>query len=295
MQDIARAITGPCGGVPSPPMPSEIRQYDMCHTRTSRNISPVSGPSGSPEQALLSQSEDCHANSASDRNSEQAHTGSAGTHTDLTGDCNTPQRCGKSASPYTEDGRGHDTLETPQSCPPQRCNESASPYAGGQAHNMHEHETPFSCPPRRYGESTSPYRGRKINDMRGTPLSCPPQRIEDISGAATPKSGSGMGWEEKEECCVCGALANETEGGGSNPLFKCKSCGIKVHKACYGIEQQHVSSWQCQPCEQGHVAAAKLKCKLCPHSGSAMKMTKCREWVHILCALWVSTVFQREF
>ncbi len=240
---IARAISGPCGGVPSPPMPSESIHQDGCRTRISpANISPVSGPSGSPEQPGAHQA--CTPVSGSEICPEDApHHGMHASASAL--EACTPQR--------RENAPECDAQETPASCPPQR-DESASP------------------------------RTRDLD----TPASCPPQRIEDISGAATPKSGSGIEWGEKEECCVCFAVGTETEGGGSNPLYKCSSCGIRVHKACYGIDQQRGSAWKCQPCELGHVGAMRLSCKLCPNVGSAMKRTKCKEWVHILCALWVS-------
>lgn len=98
------------------------------------------------------------------------------------------------------------------------------------------------------------------------------------------------GWvADEEQCCVCWAEGTDTEGGGQNPIIRCKGCGINVHLACYGLEEEPEGGWSCQSCCRQETTP--LKCRLCPHVGGAMKQAKCGSWVHVDCALWVCLPF----
>lgn len=83
-------------------------------------------------------------------------------------------------------------------------------------------------------------------------------------------------------CCIC-----ENEVAEEDPIFKCSSCKIKVHKYCYGIETES-ADWICSPCSEkknGYV-----KCQLCLQKGGALKKTTCGRWVHVICALFTHGV-----
>lgn len=83
-------------------------------------------------------------------------------------------------------------------------------------------------------------------------------------------------------CSVC-----DDEITSENPLHTCIDCGVKVHKFCYGIED-NVEKWKCSPC---NLAKTKfVKCQLCLQKNGAMKQTVCNKWVHVICALFTSGV-----
>lgn len=72
-----------------------------------------------------------------------------------------------------------------------------------------------------------------------------------------------------------------------NPLYACCVCGVKVHKLCYGIEDE-IPGWKCSPCHLNKTNF--VKCQLCFKKGGALKQTESDKWVHVICALFTSGV-----
>jgi hypothetical protein len=94
-------------------------------------------------------------------------------------------------------------------------------------------------------------------------------------------------------CAVClkpeGPLVDGVEGRAAQPEHViCESCGIKVHRECYGKGKAGDLSlrgapWTCAACSHG---IASPKCSLCPRKGGAFRPTdqKNPRWVHAYCA-----------
>ncbi|XP_031639649.1 PHD finger protein rhinoceros-like, partial [Contarinia nasturtii] len=83
-------------------------------------------------------------------------------------------------------------------------------------------------------------------------------------------------------CNIC-----DDEITKKNPLFICLRCDLKVHKLCYGAEGLAIN-WKCSPCRLAMKKSAK--CKLCHKKGGAMKQTECKNWVHVICGLFMKGV-----
>ena len=61
-----------------------------------------------------------------------------------------------------------------------------------------------------------------------------------------------------------------------------------IFLACYGIvENVDRNSWKCDRCI-GNIVQAD--CCLCPLRGGPLKMTSCKQWVHITCALLLPNI-----
>lgn len=56
-----------------------------------------------------------------------------------------------------------------------------------------------------------------------------------------------------------------------NRVIICKTCNVKVHLLCYGVEEFQ-ENWECSPCK---VKKLEPVCKLCVQEGDAMKETVC--------------------
>lgn len=85
-------------------------------------------------------------------------------------------------------------------------------------------------------------------------------------------------------CSVC--IDPETS---ENPFFTCDFCGVCVHALCYGIDFEVVSKdkWLCSPCK---VDVVLPSCVFCSQATGAMKKTTCRQWAHVICALFTDGV-----
>ncbi|XP_065834231.1 lysine-specific demethylase 4A-like isoform X2 [Oscarella lobularis] len=82
------------------------------------------------------------------------------------------------------------------------------------------------------------------------------------------------------------AIGNSDEG----TLIVCSCCGICVHKECYGLpDEEMTSSWQCNRCKQKHWDKV---CVLCNLRGGALKPTDASQpkWAHIACAVAIPEV-----
>lgn len=87
-----------------------------------------------------------------------------------------------------------------------------------------------------------------------------------------------------KKCSLC--VDPETS---DNPIFNCKSCGVYVHKCCYGIENIDADEiWKCSPCKVG--ISESVICELCLQSDGAFKPTCAGKWVHVVCALFTDGV-----
>eukprot|EP01026_Neomeris_dumetosa_P061029 TRINITY_DN5757_c0_g1_i4.p1 TRINITY_DN5757_c0_g1~~TRINITY_DN5757_c0_g1_i4.p1 ORF type:complete len:544 (-),score=58.05 TRINITY_DN5757_c0_g1_i4:277-1863(-) len=85
-------------------------------------------------------------------------------------------------------------------------------------------------------------------------------------------------------CHICGHLEFEDD------LFlECDRCRIVVHMSCYGVcKRPDGQLWLCDVCQMR--LENPQPCLLCPVVGGPMKITKERNWCHIVCALWVPEV-----
>ncbi|XP_065840902.1 lysine-specific demethylase 4B-like [Oscarella lobularis] len=82
------------------------------------------------------------------------------------------------------------------------------------------------------------------------------------------------------------AIGNSDE----RTLIVCSCCGICVHRECYGLpDEEMTSSWQCNRCKQKHWEKV---CVLCNLRGGALKPTDASQpnWAHIACAVAIPEV-----
>lgn len=87
------------------------------------------------------------------------------------------------------------------------------------------------------------------------------------------------------ECCICNQKSTEDD-----IIVNC-SCGISVHKNCYGIKKNNKNNkWKCSACSN-NVKKGDLKCILCAKTNGAMKKTTCNKWAHVVCSLFIPEVF----
>ncbi|KAL5486400.1 hypothetical protein EMCRGX_G018870 [Ephydatia muelleri] len=84
-----------------------------------------------------------------------------------------------------------------------------------------------------------------------------------------------------------GVRSEEASGHGED-LLTCHTCGVCVHKSCYGVlDVCVVGKWLCSPCQQN---AANAECCLCALRGGALKPTTCGRWAHVVCAISIPEV-----
>ena len=104
-------------------------------------------------------------------------------------------------------------------------------------------------------------------------------------------------------CAVCFDAAGGAATRDADEVVSCDSCGVCVHRSCYGVHDgggggAGVTSaegglWQCDRCAavegaRAGGAAPATKCALCPRIGGAYKRVHGgRQWVHVFCALQV--------
>jgi hypothetical protein len=75
------------------------------------------------------------------------------------------------------------------------------------------------------------------------------------------------------------------ESAQDESLLTCSICGISVHRGCYGVSSDDVTSgWICKRCK---AKAWEQRCVLCNMRGGALKQTACKKpsWAHITCAV----------
>uniref|UniRef100_A0A8C4NJS7 PHD finger protein 14 n=1 Tax=Eptatretus burgeri TaxID=7764 RepID=A0A8C4NJS7_EPTBU len=114
---------------------------------------------------------------------------------------------------------------------------------------------------------------------------------------ASSKTSEGKSSTEKmQELFICSVCLGETSED-SNEIVQCDNCGITVHEGCYGVDGESESvissasdnstePWFCDPCKAGVVPC----CELCPTLDGIFKETDAGQWVHVVCALYVSGV-----
>uniref|UniRef100_A0A7N0UNA5 Uncharacterized protein n=1 Tax=Kalanchoe fedtschenkoi TaxID=63787 RepID=A0A7N0UNA5_KALFE len=112
-------------------------------------------------------------------------------------------------------------------------------------------------------------------------------------------------------CHFCSQGDNESEP--SNRLIACSTCGVAVHRKCYGVEENDTAdfTWMCSWCKymnhSGEVAARHISgdikpCLLCPKQGGALKPLKTNEagnlghakFAHLFCSQWMPEVFVED-
>ncbi|XP_006881418.1 PREDICTED: lysine-specific demethylase 4C [Elephantulus edwardii] len=78
------------------------------------------------------------------------------------------------------------------------------------------------------------------------------------------------------------------EVDGTSLLISCAKCYVRVHASCYGLPSQEVSDgWLCARCRR---KAWTAECCLCTLRGGALKQTRNKKWVHVMCAVAVPEV-----
>ena len=69
-------------------------------------------------------------------------------------------------------------------------------------------------------------------------------------------------------CSIC----NNGDIDQNQLMYECKSCKLTVHQNCYGIKNESIRNWICDPCkEMNKEEVLNLECILCPIKGGAMK------------------------
>lgn len=92
-----------------------------------------------------------------------------------------------------------------------------------------------------------------------------------------------MATSEPLKCCVC-----DNPPSIEDPIINCGGCNINVHVCCYGIEEPFFD-WKCSVCLEG-LQKENIICALCLKNDGAMKRTECKQWVHVICALFMEGV-----
>eukprot|EP00252_Welwitschia_mirabilis_P002941 TRINITY_DN12946_c0_g1_i2.p1 TRINITY_DN12946_c0_g1~~TRINITY_DN12946_c0_g1_i2.p1 ORF type:complete len:1402 (+),score=312.18 TRINITY_DN12946_c0_g1_i2:439-4644(+) len=124
--------------------------------------------------------------------------------------------------------------------------------------------------------------------------------------------------EEREEalCHVCNGRACK-----ENEIVCCHSCGVAIHKECYGVREIVVTKWLCSWClhslESAHANCESTKdpsgqenseliqncrpCLLCPKSGGALKPVikatsdnenkEDLQFAHLFCCQWIPETY----
>ncbi|XP_073285155.1 uncharacterized protein, partial [Primulina huaijiensis] len=103
---------------------------------------------------------------------------------------------------------------------------------------------------------------------------------------------------------ICHYCSYGENGDPLNCLIKCSSCGMVVHRRCYGVEEEVNSSWLCSWCKCKDTVGLTLErpCLLCPKQGGALKPV-CKtgfgsedessevKFAHLFCCQWIPEVY----
>lgn len=84
-------------------------------------------------------------------------------------------------------------------------------------------------------------------------------------------------------CNICGSESEDDDVR----LLTCASCRIMVHNTCYDCPVPGAGeAWLCEVCHAG--VQRPPGCVLCPVlGGGAMRFTRCGQWAHAVCCLWI--------
>ncbi|KAK4742071.1 hypothetical protein SAY87_000072 [Trapa incisa] len=97
-------------------------------------------------------------------------------------------------------------------------------------------------------------------------------------------------------CDFCCRGAGDTD---LNPLIVCSSCGVVVHKKCYGVIGEAHESWLCSRCKQTvNQGGLGYSCVLCSKQEGALKPLQSvvgtsghQEFAHLFCSQWMPEVY----
>lgn len=87
-------------------------------------------------------------------------------------------------------------------------------------------------------------------------------------------------------CGVC-----DLNPAANNKIVKCKKCGDAVHQKCYGLRLKDIK-YSCDYCVHGK--NSERQCVLCPVKAGPLKRTICKQFVHVVCAIFIKEAYFRN-
>lgn len=84
-----------------------------------------------------------------------------------------------------------------------------------------------------------------------------------------------------DPCNVC----LDGESNNCNRIVYCDRCNVAFHQDCYGVPFIPDGVLECRRC--AFSPAGKVHCVLCPSTTGAFKQMDNKEWVHVVCVVWV--------
>lgn len=87
-----------------------------------------------------------------------------------------------------------------------------------------------------------------------------------------------------EKCSVCQSSKSENE----NKIIECSICNVQFHQACYGVLKVK-KNYTCDFCANNQPETEK-SCLLCPDKSGPLKKTSNKNYIHVLCALFIPEV-----
>lgn len=98
-----------------------------------------------------------------------------------------------------------------------------------------------------------------------------------------------------EGSSLCHYCSLGDTGDELNRLIVCGSCGVGVHKKCYGVQDDVDGSWLCSFCKKKsecQMSESERPCVLCPKQGGALKpLSGGMEFCHLFCCQWIPEVY----
>lgn len=84
-------------------------------------------------------------------------------------------------------------------------------------------------------------------------------------------------------CSICGSESEDEDVR----LLCCGHCRVMVHNTCYDCAVPPIgAAWLCELCCAG--VQQPPPCVLCPVlGGGPMRYTRCGNWAHVVCCLWI--------